>query len=41
MKMAAKTVIAFTLSLILSSFTNSHRETYSLIVEVSNLRNEK
>lgn len=41
MKIAAITVIAFMLSLILYSFTNPNTETYSLTIEVKNLRNEK
>lgn len=41
MKITIITLIAFALSLTLYSFTSSNPDTYSLTIEVKNLRNEK
>lgn len=41
MKIVIKTIIAFTLTLTFYSFTNPNAETYSLTIEVKNLRNAK
>lgn len=41
MKITIITLIAFALSLTLYSFTSSNADTYSLTIEVKNLRNEK
>ncbi|MFZ7166110.1 MAG: DUF2141 domain-containing protein, partial [Bacteroidota bacterium] len=41
MKIAIITLIAFALSLTLYSFANSNADTYSLTIEVKNLRNVK
>lgn len=41
MKIAVTTLITFSLSLILYSFTSSTEETYSLTVDVKNLRSAK
>ena len=41
MKIAIITLIAFALSLTLYSFANSNADTYSLTIEVKNLRNAK
>ena len=41
MKIAIITLLAFALSLTLYSFTKPNAETFSLIIDVKNLRNEK
>ncbi|MBI2280349.1 MAG: DUF2141 domain-containing protein [Bacteroidetes bacterium] len=41
MKIAIITLISFALSLILYSFTNPNADTYTLTIEVTNLRNAK
>ncbi len=41
MKIAIIKLISFALSLILYSFANPNADTYSLTIEVKNLRNEK